>query len=323
MKKLFALCLLLCLLVLPFAGCAEEPDTTGVRVAAMKGPTAVGFAKMMQDASADDAAHDYDFSIYTAADEFTGRLLKGELDMAALPANVAAALYARSEGAIRVLAVNTLGVVSIVEKGESVKSLSDLRGKKIYAVGAGGTPEYALTYLLSQNGMTLSDLTIEWRSAASEILPLLKTEEGAVAMIPQPFVTAACAQVEGLRVAVDLNAVWQGLDNGSAFVTGVLVARRAFVEEHPQVVKTFLEEYSASITYAQENVADTAALLSQFGIFDLKQPVIEKALPKCNVTYLAGADMKAALSGYLGTLYTCNPQAVGGKLPDDAFYYAG
>ncbi len=325
MKKITALLLALALLLLPaLASCtAPDPDADlTIRVAGMKGPTSMGLVKLAEDNAAGTSQNKYDIKTdYKAADEILPKLVRGELDMAALPANVAATAFNNNNEFISVLAINTLGVVNIVEKGTTINGFSDLVGKKIYAVGKGTTPQYALEYLLAQNGMQLSDLTIEWKSEASEILPLLKTEAGAVAMIPQPFVTAACRQVEGLRVAINFNEKWTALNNGTQFVTGVLVARRDFIEEHPTAVAKFLDEYRASITYANENSAAAGELVKKYGIVDFAAPIAAAAIPNCNLAFLGGADMKAALSGYLSTLYAANPAAVGGKMPADSFYY--
>ena len=324
MKKLLSL-LLVCVLALgALAACAptEEPgDGMTVRIAGMTGPTSMGLVKLAEDNANGVADGKYEITTtYAKADEILPKLQKGELDMAALPANVAATLYKNGGGAITVLAINTLGVVNIVEKGNTVSSLADLAGKKIYAIGKGTTPELGLRYLLAQNNVNYNDLTIEWKNQATDVLPLLETEENAIAMIPQPFATAACLQVEGLRVALDLNEEWNDLDNGSQFVTGVLVARRAFVEEHPEAVSTFLSEYESSIAYAKANVAETAPLIVKYGIMD-KEPLAKAALPKCNLTFIAGAEMKETLSGYLQTLFDADPQSVGGVMPDDSFYY--
>ncbi len=324
MKKLLSLLLVFVLAFGMLAACA--PTETGgdgmtVRIAGMTGPTSMGLVKLAEDNANGKAEGKYEITTtYAKADEILPKLQKGELDMAALPANVAATLYKNGGGAITVLAINTLGVVNIVEKGNTVNSLADLAGKKIYAIGKGTTPELGLRYLLAQNNVNFDDLTIEWKNKATDILPLLKKEENAIAMIPQPFATAACLQVEGLRVALDLNAEWNTLENGSQFVTGVLVARRAFVEEHPEAVATFLSEYEASLNYAKTNVAETAPLIVKYGIMD-KEPLAKAALPKCNLTFIAGAEMKTVLSGYLQTLFDANPQSVGGEMPDDNFYY--
>lgn len=322
MKKLLAFTLMLALCVLSLTACPAPADEgLTVRVAGMTGPTSLGLVKLAEDSEAGLTQNTYAFDMtYAAADQIMPGLIQGTLDMAALPANVAASLYQNTNGAIQVLAINTLGVVNIVEKGNTVTSLADLVGKKIYAVGRGTTPEYGLRYLLSEHDIDFDALDIEWFSKATDILPRLKTEENAIAMIPQPFATAATLQVEGLRIALDLNEVWQALGKGSSFVTGVMVARRAFIEQHPEAVATFLAEYATSIAYAKDHPSETAPLAVKYGII-AQEGLARQALPKCNLTFLSGETMKYRLADYLGTLYALNPDAVGGAMPSDDFYY--
>ena len=315
------------LLLVPFTACqspapetppAEDPT---VRIAGMKGPTSLGLLSLAEAAKKGTAKNKYEIDMtYGKADQILPKLLQGELDMAALPANVAASLYNSSNGKVKVLAINTLGVVEIVERGESISSLSDLVGKKIYAVGKGTTPEYALRYLLAENGINYEDLTIEWRNEATEILPLLKTEEGAIAMLPQPFVTAAQIQIADLRSAIRLKDAWDALDNGSAFVTGVMVVRTAFLEAYPTVVRDFLSEYEQSVMATALHPAKAAALSVEYGLI-ASEAIADIAVLQCAQVYLDGANMKAALSSYLQTLYDLAPASIGGKLPEDAFYY--
>lgn len=327
MKKLLSLVLVFVLLLLPMAACqTPTPETPPaeaptVRVAGMKGPTSIGLVTLAKNAENKTTENKYDIDMtYAKADAIVPKLVQGELDMAALPANVAASLYNSTEGKIRVLAVNTLGVVNIVEKGDTIHSFSDLVGKKIYAVGRGTTPEYALRYLLSENGVSFDDLNVEWRNEATEILPLLKNEEGAVAMIPQPFVTAAQMQVEGLRIALNFNEEWEKLENGSTFVTGVMVVRTAFLEEHPEVVANFLDEYENSVMASYHSPDSVAALAVEYGLI-AALPLAQRAVPHCAQMYIDGAEMKSALSSYLATLHALAPASIGGKMPSDAFYY--
>ena len=237
--------------------------------------------------------------------------------MAAIPANLASVLYNRTEGAIQILAVNTLGVLYIVETGNSVQSLADLKGKTIYATGKGSTPEYTLLYLLEKAGLDPEkDVTVEFKSEPTEVVALLKAQPEA---LPQPYVTAAQAQVEGLRIAVDLNEAWEAAETGSKLLTGTIVVRREFAEANPEAIEAFVTEYRASTEFANENVSEAAQLVEKYGI--ATAAIAEKAIPYCNITCMEGAEMKAAMQVYLGVLYEKNPDSVGGALPDDAFYY--
>ena len=339
LKYLLALCLTIAL-VFSLAACGQKADETpndaqddqqteqeeftpaNYSIAALKGPTAMGLVKLMKDSeSGETTGNEYTFTLAGSADEVTPALLKGELDMACVPANLAAVLYNKTEGEIEVLAVNTLGVLYIVENGESVHSMADLKGKTIVAAGKGSTPEYALRYLLTENGIDPdNDVTIDWKSEHSECVAALASGQASVALLPQPFVTVAQSKIEALRMALDLNAEWDALDNGSALITGVIVARRAVVEENPAAVEKFLEEYEASISYTETNAEDAAKLIAQYEIVP-KEPIALKALPGCNIHFIKGEEMKEKVSGYLQVLFDADPKSVGGTLPDDAFYY--
>ena len=311
MKKIVAL-LLICLLSLSACALADEP----VRVAALKGPTAMGLVQLF-----DTHAEDYDVLIAGAADEVTPKLIQGQLDIAAVPVNLGSVLYNRTEGQVQLIAINTLGVLYVVEKGgETVNSMEDLKGKTIYATGKGSTPEYALTYLLAQHGIDIaSDVTMEWKSEPTEVVALMAQSENAVAMLPQPYVTVAGAQVEGLRVALNLTEEWDKLDNGSRLITAGIIVRKAFAQEHPDKVAEFLAQFAESAAYANENVAEAAALVEKY--IGVKAPIAQKALPACNIVCIAGEDAAAILPGYLQTLYELNPAAVGGALPGADFYW--
>ena len=326
MKKITSLLLAL-VMALSLAACAVQPrqedyQSVNIRLGGLKGPTSMGMAKLLDDAENGLTANTYEFTMAASASELTPKLIQGELDILAVPANVGAILYNQTQGQVELVAASTLGVLYIVEKGgQTVTDVKSLAGKTIYATGKGATPEYALTYLLAQNGLTLGkDVTVEWKSEPTEIVALMAQEDHAIAMLPQPFVTVAQSKIEGLRMALDLNAEWDALDNGSALITGVIVARRAVVEENPAAVEAFLKDYAASVDWVNANTADAAALIGEYSIVDAA--VAEKALPYCNIVCLTGADLLEALPGYLEVLYNASPAAVGGEMPDNSFYFA-
>jgi NitT/TauT family transport system substrate-binding protein len=302
------------------AEATEEAVTA--RVAALKGPTAMGLVKLMDDVDQGESVSnsDYEFTLAASADEVTPLLIQGELDMACVPANLASVLYNKTEGQIVTLAVNTLGVLYIVENGNAVQSMEDLRGTTIVAAGKGSTPEYALRYLLTENGIDPdTDVTIDWKSEHSECVAALASGAATIALLPQPYVTVAQSKIDDLRVALDLTEEWDALDNGSALLTGVVVARRDFVETYPQATATFLERYAESVDWVNANTADAAQLIGSYDIVDAA--VAEKALPYCNIVCLTGGDMKEKLAGYLQVLFDAEPTSVGGALPGDDFYY--
>ena len=296
---------------------AETADGA-LRVAGLKGPTTMGLVNLM---AGEDAA-DYDFEMYGKADEIVPQLVKGELDAAAVPANLAATLYQKTNGAIEVACINTLGVLYVVENGETVNSVEDLKGKTIVTTGKGTTPEYVLRYILTENGVDPdNDVTLDFYSEATEALAQLQAGTSTIAMLPQPFVTSALAQVEGLRVALDMNEEWEKVA-GSKLVTGVLVARKDAVEADPARFAAFMDGYKASVEAANTDLENTAALCEQYGIV-AKAARAQQALPNCNIVFETGDEMKTDLETYFNVLYAADPTSVGGQLPADDFYYAG
>ena len=276
----------------------------------------------MITAAQESEASVYSFNIAASADEITPQLIQGNLDIAAVPANLAAVLYNNTQGAVKVLAINTLGVLYIVERGDSIQSVADLRGKTIYSAGKGSTPEFALNYILQGNGLDpTKDVTIEYKSEHTECLAAILQDETAVAMLPQPFATTAQTKAEDMRIALDLTAEWDKLTQESSMITGVVVARSAWLEENPEAAAAFMADYQASVEYVNANTAEAAEMIGNLDIVTAE--VAEKALPYCNITYIAGTEMQQKLSGYLNVLFEQDAASVGGKLPDDAFYYVG
>ncbi|MBP1757909.1 MAG: sulfonate/nitrate/taurine transporter substrate-binding protein, partial [Firmicutes bacterium] len=269
-RRLGVFCLILLLSVLALAGCqpqAPVEEAVTIRMGALTGPTAMGMAYLMEQDETGDTANDYDFTLAGSADVLTPLLIQGELDMAAIPANLAAVLYQRTEGALQVVAVNTLGVLYIVEMGDTVQSVADLAGKTIYATGKGSVPEYTLRSILESQGLNPdTDVDIQWKSEPAEVVAQL-AQGGGVAMLPQPYVSAAQLQLgNSLRQALSLTEVWSSQTEDSQLITGVLVAQRSFLESHPEAVARFLEEYHASMDYVNNNIPEAAQLMEKFEI---------------------------------------------------------
>ncbi|MBP3567819.1 MAG: ABC transporter substrate-binding protein [Lachnospiraceae bacterium] len=321
MKKKMTALLMAMVLIFSIGGCGKkEAAPAEMNLAVMTGPTAIGLVKVMSDMEAGTAKNEYNFSVYGTGDEIATELLKGNLDAACVPCNLAAVLYSKSGGEIVTAAINTLGVLYIVETGDAIQRVEDLRGKTIYSTGQGTTPEFTLRYLLSSSGIDPDqDVTIEYKSEASEVAAMLAEATDAVAMLPQPYVTAAMNQNASLRIALSVTEEWEKLNEDSTVVTGVLVARKSYIEENEEAFRVFLEEYEASAAYANEHVEETAAGLEYFNIF--KAAIAKKAIPYCNVTYIDGTDMKEKMQAYLQVLFDQKAAAVGGAMPGDDFYY--
>ena len=322
MKKLTSLLLSAVLLVSMLACGASAKTNTKVRIAGLKGPTTMGLVNLLSMEKEGTASLDYDLQLYGAADEIVPKLIKGDLDMAAIPANLAATLYQKTNGGIQVMAVNTLGVLYVVEKGDTVHSFADLKGRTILSTGKGTTPEYVLRYLLRKNGLDPDrDVKIEYYSEASEVTAqMAATKKDAIAVLPQPYVTAAGLQDETLRVALNLTEEWNKVAD-TQLITGVTVVRKEYAEEHPDVVAAFLTDYARSVEAANTDLDGTAALCEEQGVV-AKAAIAKKALPNCNIVCLTGDELKADASAYLQVLFDADPAAVGGAMPGEDFYWS-
>lgn len=319
---LIAIVLLLLGAISVRVGNQSENTEVKVRVGSLKGPTSIGLLPMMEAAEAGEAENDYEFQMVTAADELLPLMVKGELDIALIPANMASVLYNRTEGGVTVIDINTLGVLYLISGDTSVQSITDLTGKTIYLTGKGTTPDYVLQYILKQNGMSIEECTLEYKAEATEVAALLAENPDAVGLLPQPFVTAACARNEALSIIFDMTAEWDKVqgENGSRMVTGVTVVRDEFLEENEAAVKTFLAEHEKSTAAINEDPATGASLVVEAGII-ASDALAQKAIPYCHIVSITGEDMKQALSGYLQVLYEQSVEAVGGNLPGEDFYY--
>ena len=299
---------------------APSTEDVVVRLAGLKGPTSMGLVKMFDDAENGLTKNQYECQVGANADELTPLILQGELDILAVPANLGAILYNNSEKSVQMLAANMLGAIYVIEKGETISSIEDLEGRTIYTVGKGSTPEYLLSYLLAQHGLTMGeDVTVEFRGDPTEVVGLMSAGTADVIMLPQPIVTICLGQVEGSRIALDMNEEWNALDNGSVLVTAGLIINRAFAEAHPEQVATTIEECKASTDWCNENVDEAAVLIEKYDI--VPEAVAKVAMPMCNVVFITGEEMKKSTQAYFEVLYDQDPASVGGALPEDDFYY--
>ncbi|MBO6159748.1 MAG: ABC transporter substrate-binding protein [Firmicutes bacterium] len=295
-------------------------NTETVRIAALKGPTSLGMLRMMDAAEKGEAADDYQFTLAGAADEILGDIIQGNFDIAAVPINVAAVLYNKTEGKVQLAADNALGVLYLLEAGDTIHSIADLAGKTIYTTGQGATPEYTLNYVLNANGLTPGeDVTVEYMSEAAEIGAQIAAGNCEIALAPQPYATAIQVQNEGWHVALSMNDAWNEVYQDRGLISGCIVIQKAFAEAHPEVMERFMAAYKDSVDWVNANPADAGALAEHFDI--TKAGIATKAIPLCNIVCISGDEMKAMTAGYLQILFDANPASVGGTMPADDFYY--
>ncbi len=303
---------------------APSQAKTEVKVGALIGPTGMGLVNLMDAGEKGTTANKYTFTLAGAPEDLVGKITSGEIDVAAVPTNLAAVLYNKTGGKVQMAALNTLGVLYIVEKGDSIKSIEDLKGKTIVASGQGSTPEYIINYILKAYGLQ-DQVKVEYKSEHSEVAALLASGKATVAMLPEPFVSSTKLKVQGLNTALNLTDEWTKAseklgEKGSVVSMGCIVVRTGFLEKNKQAFDQFLEEYKASVEAANKDVKTSAGLIVKYGIMTAENAA-EMALPNCGIVYIDGDEMKTSISNFLDVLYAANPQAVGGKMPGDDFYY--
>lgn len=295
----------------------EKPES--IRVITLAGPTGMGMAKLMDDDTNNKTAYNYEFTVSSAPDQVSPEIIKGNYDIAAVPVNLASVLYNKTEGKLQVAGINTLGVLYMLENGNTINSVADLKGKTIYATGQGSNPEYVLRYILTKNNIDPDkDVTIEFLAEHAELATKLKNNSVAIGMLPEPQVTAATTGSE-VRIALDLTKEWDKVSEDK-LVQGCIVVRKEFADKYPTALAKFLEEYKNSVDFVNNNVDEASALIEKAGIIP-KAAVAKKAIPNCNICLITGDEMKSSVSQMLKVLFDAKAASVGGKLPDDEFYH--
>lgn len=331
MKKILALLIAIILVLGALIACSkqnkEEPSleetieqdsTTPINIVALNGPTGMGMAFLNKNSDEGKTKYKYSISYANSPDEVTGQLIAGNIDIAAVPINLASVLFNKTNGEILTCALNTLGVLYIVENGNTINSINDLEGKTIIASGKGSTPEYILNYLLDKEGL-LDKVNVEYVAEHDEAVSALASGSADIIMIPEPKVTAALTKIEGARIALDLTKEWNNKTH-SKLIQGVLVVRKTFADEHPDIVNTFLDEYKLSVEFTNEHPKESSKIIAEYKIIPNEQMAL-KALPNCHIVYIDGDEMETSMDETLSILYEANPKSVGGKLPDKNIYY--
>ena len=308
-------------LVVSMQACGSATKIDGeleINISVLNGTTGFGMAKLMSYTANGNASLNYQFAVETDASVVTAGLINGTIDIAALPTNAASVVYNKTEGGVKVLALNTLGVLYVVENGNTITSIADLEGKTVYAPAQ--NPAFVMEYVAKLAGVNVTiDTTYAQPAALMQFVA--GSPEGTVAVLPEPVLSVAKSKNAALNTVLDLTAEWSAKTTDSALVQGCIVVRTEFLENHPKEVEEFLNAYESSVNYVNTNASETATLVVDLGIYAGAAAVAEKAIPKCNIKYVDGAEMKTLLSGFLAAMETVNPTSIGGKLPADDFYY--
>lgn len=319
MKKIISI-LLMITLVFSLAACGKKTEPKNISVACIKGPTGVGMVQLMDNAEKGNGENNYNFKVVSSADEISGKIISGEINIASVPTNLAAKLYNKTQGKIVMLAVNTLGVLSIMENGNTIKSVADLKGKTIYSTGKGSNPEYILRHILKENGLDPDrDVKLQFLAANDELVASLVSGKAQVALVPEPAASTVNAKKSTVNKVLDVNEEWEKISD-SKLMMGCIVALKSYVEANPDAVKSFLKEYKTSVEFAENNIQNTAELCEKYGIIPSRQ-VAEKAIPDCNLTFATGKEMQNSIRGYFEVLLNADKMSIGGNMPKEDFWY--
>lgn len=329
MKKLSIIIALIMVLMVAFTGCGgkntddgqgETPKTPiNVNIFGLKGPTSIGMIKLISEKALNDENYNVTYSVVDAPDILTGKIITGEAHIAALPTNTASVLYNKMKGDIQFLATNTLGVLSIVGT-DDIKSIQDLKGKTIMASGNGAVPQYAIDYILTQNGLKDS-VKVEYFPDHATVSQMVLAGDAKIALLPEPFVTQVTMKNPDIKILLDITDEWDAASNNESVLSmGCLVVNKAFAEANPDFIADFMNLYEMSVRFVNDNPAEAGKLVAEEGIIE-NAVLVEKAIPGCNIVYKDAEDSKAEIDGFLKVLYDFNSDSVGGALPDDAFYY--
>lgn len=338
MKKLLAISVVVLLVVSMFSGCTKKEDNTiknttsksttikdakVANVASLKGPSAISMVEMMSQNDFGNLDYKFKFDLVGSPDEMVSKISSSSVDIAVIPTNLASVLYNKLQGRIQTISINTLGTIYILDKNSNIKKISDLKGKTIYASGKGATPEYVLNIVLEKNGLKPGvDVNIEYKSEHAEVATLMATNKNAIAMLPEPFVSTVISKDSTIKTAFDLTKEYEAAIGGkSKLVMGVIVAKTDFIKNNKAKVDYFLKQYNKSQEYINSNYNFDSAANNIEKYVKIPAGVAKIAVPRCSIVCITGDEMKKQVSAYLKVLYDINPKSVGGKLPDDKFYY--
>ena len=308
--------------VLFVTGCSSKKGSSGestkIKIAVLKGPTGMGMAKLMENKNS------YDITVYDSPDEIVSKIVNGQLDAAAVPSNLASVLYNKTKGQIQLAGINTLGILYIVENGSTVKDIKDLKGKTVYSSGKGSVPEFALNYILKENGLTAGkDVIVDYKMNHSDLAAAVASKKINLAVLPEPFVTTAKMKDSDLQVPIDLTKEWDKVSQGKGkLIMGTFIFRKSFIEDRSKDVDAFLKKYKESVDFVNNNKVEASKLIEKYGVIP-KAKVAEEAIPKCNIVFISAKEGKEDLQKFYEVLNENDPKSIGGTIPDENFYYIG
>ncbi len=298
----------------------ENIEPVNVTIAGLKGPTSIGMIKMIDEKALQSDNYNVEYIQEAAPDSLTGKIINGDIQISSVPINLASVLYNKTEGDVQLMAVNTVGNLFIVGT-EDLSTIEELKGKVIGMSAKGSTPDFAMNYILKQNGIdekTTLDYVLDHATLAQSVI----AEDNTVALLPQPFVTQVMMQNDNVKMLIDLNEAWSAASEGaSELFTGCIIVNKEFAENNKEFISEFLKEYEKSVNWVLENPKDASLLVEKHEIMP-SAALVEKAIPYCGITFRNAQDSKTSLNNFYKVLFDSNPASVGGSMPDDEFYFS-
>jgi len=330
-KQKSRICLILPIILALVAGgivgCSSSNTATNnigktvIRVATLKGPTGMGMVDLMEKDETGESSLDYEFTLLGSPDDLVGKIVSGEVDVAAVPNNLAAVLYNKTQGAVQLAAVNTLGVLYVVENGEEINSLADLTDKIVHSSGKGAAPDFIFRYILEGNNLVADqDVMLEYKLQHTELAAALAAGDVNIALLPQPHVTSAMMQNPNLRIALDVTEEWNKLTGDGKLPMGAIIVQKDFAKNNRDAFNLFLDEYKKSVDFVNKEQDKASELIEKHDIVP-KAAVARRAIPYSNIVYIDAQDAMADLEEFYKMLFEFDPKSVGGKLPDEEYYY--
>lgn len=296
---------------------ASETKKQNVVIAGLKGPTSIGMIKLIDEKALNDNKYNVEYVAESAPDALMAKIIGGEIQISSLPINLASTIYNKTNGEIQIAAVNTIGNLYIIGNSDII-SLDDLKGKTLAISSKGATHDYAMNYILANKKLS-EEVTIKYFPDHASLAQSVIGEDSKVALLPQPFVTQALVNNNKVKILLDLNKEWKSVTDIELY-TGCIVVNKKFAQNNKEFVKNFFSQYKISVDWVNNNPKDAALLVEKNGIM-LNATIIEKAIPYSGITFKKAFEDKDNLNKFYKILFDSNPASIGGKLPDEGFYY--
>jgi|LGOV01.1.fsa_nt_gb NitT/TauT family transport system substrate-binding protein len=297
-----------------------ENDKTFIKVAAPIGSPTLSIIKMFKDSLMIGSNTEVAYECVKSPDLMASKIMSGEIDIALVPSNLAIKMYNKGID-YKYAATGVWGVLYIISS-EDITTWEDLKGKEINIIGRGLTPDIVTRYLLKANGLEPDkDVKFNYVNGASELAQLFISGESTLSIMPEPMLSKVMMKKCDTKIVLDLQEEWTKVSgNNDSYPQAGIFIKNELIENHPELVEEFLLKYEESIKWVNENPSLAGEYSEEFKT-GLNAELVKKAIKRSNISYKNAIDSEKALISYYEVLLNFSPDTIGGKLPDDNFYY--